>query len=691
MSKIIKYLSQFLVVNIFCILLQLISNYLSLFYKAQAFEEVTNKVSNTSLMISSLGLLILFHFFSVFFRLTIEILVSTYSQIISKKKWDDFFPRHITKDKINSNSSFFNSLIGLNPRLYKLKRKSSVSFVHALVSYSIYLIMIFKHEFWEGLIFLVVSLFSSFFSGKILQKNINLQSKELEMNRSGLMLWLEQYFSGALPRQLGWISIRKSRKWYSSKGKEFFQNMLNYEHISYLKNLLTHIFVELPYFIFIGGILIFSLKNGLGISGVIIWLGLAEYVISANTSLASFYRMKEEIKNLEDIIDKNLSWVDDSSNFVSMIKQKVTSSKSGWFFDLKDTEKVYLPNEKGIFKISGKNGSGKSSLLHSIVGFSQESFSWDSEEIGSIRSNFYTKVRFLNSDVVIYEDLSTLYEQIIGPSQDVLDCIEVLKNKLNLLLGHELSKSWIQKINMIENKVSDAYVYSSGEKSIIGFLRMVYSVDEDTRLIISDESDLYYDQDTQLLWSKSLKMLSDHFTIYYINHMRKKTSSTIVQDGHFLAYSNTEGKGKVVDFHITATSFGSRKCEGIGNVGKALEGELNQCVGALIHSNRKYNLLNKFDFQIYSEFASSKIGNVTSATLAIAVCLENIINTISNKKTVKFVAATGRVLPDGSVDEVSNLNLKVLAAKENKFIKSVLTPKDIDHLKNLSSVLHESF
>ena len=97
------------------------------------------------------------------------------------------------------------------------------------------------------------------------------------------------------------------------------------------------------------------------------------------------------------------------------------------------------------------------------------------------------------------------------------------------------------------------------------------------------------------------------------------------------------------------------------------------------------SLLDTLDYFIDFPFTEFEIFQTRSSGLGIAIALFNLYEGLQ-KGSQKFVetAATGQVLMDGTILNVAHLEAKISAAKNNKFVKNIITPKDVAHLKDLN-------
>ncbi|HPI41344.1 MAG TPA: hypothetical protein PLJ21_11110, partial [Pseudobdellovibrionaceae bacterium] len=138
----------------------------------------------------------------------------------------------------------------------------------------------------------------------------------------------------------------------------------------------------------------------------------------------------------------------------------------------------------------------------------------------------------------------------------------------------------------------------------------------------------------------------------------------------------------------TAISHGNANSRGLGNIGRKLADEINMVIGALIFRDQEYAILKEFDYEIYCEDPTVQVIDIRSASLAIALLLNNIKRILLGKSPLVAAAATGRVLPDGSVDQVDFLASKEEALKKNEPVRCFLTYEDISDLGQLNDIVN---
>ncbi len=110
-------------------------------------------------------------------------------------------------------------------------------------------------------------------------------------------------------------------------------------------------------------------------------------------------------------------------------------------------------------------------------------------------------------------------------------------------------------------------------------------------------------------------------------------------------------------------------------------------INALAYRRAVYAALKGFNYEIYCQAPHFEVTEVRSSSLLLAVLLENVMRLKSGGEALLAVAATGRVLPDGSTDEVSHLAEKKAAALASSQVQIFLSHLEVASVDQLSQLV----
>jgi len=338
--------------------------------------------------------------------------------------------------------------------------------------------------------------------------------------------------------------------------------------------------------------------------------------------------------------------------------------------------------------VSGSNGSGKTTLMDALLGMRENYDHWDPESVHALRAELGTQIRLIERDPEIYPDLVQLDAQIFG-NPNALDDYSKLDAQIIQALGTELGSQWIRRIHSLREQWEQRsdQTLSSGEKTILSFARCFSHWSDQVRLLVLDESDSALDSDMRALLKSTLEKLSKKIAVYQIKHedqspVLKPSWSTHV----YILGVDSVGKGHPLPMYVQAKPSGTGKIQTTGRIGSELEDCFRVARTALIHTYPELTGIERWDLSIDCDSPAFKAAGVRSAGLAAAVALMNLVQISEGRSPLQNCAASGNVLLDGTVENVSGADAKRSATEEAKGITHVLLPREIKPLLNLKAV-----
>ncbi|MEG0221036.1 MAG: ATP-binding cassette domain-containing protein [Clostridia bacterium] len=177
----------------------------------------------------------------------------------------------------------------------------------------------------------------------------------------------------------------------------------------------------------------------------------------------------------------------------------------------KINNKIILDNinleftEGKIYGIKGKNGSGKSMLLKTILGISKPT----KGKVLVEDIDIYNKNRFLTSCGVLIEN-TNFFENFSG--YENLLMLSKIKNKIS----KEQIIEQLKKYDLFESKDKKISEYSQGMRQKIGIIQAIM---EDEKYILLDEVFNYLDRDSIALVKQNLNEIKQNKIIIITSHI----------------------------------------------------------------------------------------------------------------------------------------------------------------------------
>ncbi len=432
------------------------------------------------------------------------------------KNWVNNFPKNIFRIFTINSQSFYEVHTKIIPQIIDLKMQITAKMTLVL---SIYILIIYKsidnNFFWGFLFIPIISIIGSFSSS---YKSINFKNSIQKENLSQINIskWIHSYFKGFSEINFNW-NLWKSNTLPEKIAHSHKSILLENNKIIFLRSLYNFAMIDFPYIICHSGTVLAAFYGKITIGDAIVWWGLSHYLVTASLSL-------RDIKTHN--ITKNAlteNFFDIQKNFLIPQLNRSTNTQEKEI-QLLDQTKISLKTEPGFVIIDAKNGSGKSTFLDSITGLNNNFFNWTYEIIFQQRNFFQNFIKIIDKNPVVFENIKTLDQQILGPINCNKAWLEKAKENSSVFLSPELAHWWNIKFENFHNIISIRWAnsstqeISSGESVILSIARLWCSWDCNVKLIIIDESLSPLDQETKIKLLEMLKELSTKCTIYLVTH-----------------------------------------------------------------------------------------------------------------------------------------------------------------------------
>ncbi|MGI9877880.1 ATP-binding cassette domain-containing protein [Vibrio chagasii] len=354
---------------------------------------------------------------------------------------------------------------------------------------------------------------------------------------------------------------------------------------------------------------------------------------------------------------------------------------------LQDKSFVNISLKPGINIISGANGSGKSTLLNSLSGFSEIISSENNKEVIKFRELTRGAVRVVTKDPAIYPEFKCLAQQITLSTDEKNPDF----NGVSHIISQEILQEWRSKLISLSERFGEReqFSLSSGELIQLSLFRALYNWNDQTNVLMLDECESWLDRGTRKLFLKTIREMSGKVTILFVSHTFKDTPTQSVNTNVNLLAFNKNSQGYLLNMSVTAFTNGDSRVETSGPIANSFVQTFIITKRALIHCYPELSLLEECGFTLSCrEDKNIHIVEAGSSGLAFAIALVNLVREFQGlpEKSLHGAAASGHVLLDGTVQQVSGLDIKRKVALENE-IEHLFIPLDINHLSKIKAII----
>jgi len=615
-----------------------------------------------------------------------------------KRGWEFYFPDFIPRRIREYYDNIYNTLQTNIPNLFLILTDIWVK-VATFVSLTFFCILqVYKDHFFLGLsIGLSISLLT-FFSSFFLENQYKESLKNLNLNNSFLIGWMQRFFHGYkdITANIANIIQKDPQNIMQETLDERVNLMKKHLLIDIKRGLIGFVMVDLPPLL--GFVMIFyqGYQGALTIGGVYFWIGLMDRFINLGLSLREIKENYLQYRSLQSVI------VEQTAVFRKLKKppsEQVgnTTETPDRKFQLMDGSSVKLNTKPGLYHIQGGNATGKSTLLDTIVGLNDTYDDWSQEQIQEFIIRIGQSYRTIESNPVILRGVSKDFWQDLTGSHNSTSSKWEDRIKSNLdhgALDTKLRDFWWKKLQYLKEVYSlREGSLSQGEKVLFSTLRMLLSLDMEVKAIFCDEVESVLDEKARKMFQESLYALSNKYAIYFVSHTTKVDCSILNQilfsQVYLIGYNKKHHCSKLFPLIINAV-VGSGKVSGSGSIGLALIDCARKVLSTLLAIDVRFMVLKTYHFHLDLDDLNFVTGDPRSSGLALAVGFLNLYRKMTNQSPAEGVAATGDVFLNGIVQVTSQISTKVACAQRSPWIKMVLTPQEVPHLSKLYPLLFES-
>jgi energy-coupling factor transporter ATP-binding protein EcfA2 len=613
-----------------------------------------------------------------------------------RNSWLSLYPSQVTKEDLPRSESFFQTIYGNFPAIISLRLDIAEMAVGSIVIYVMFLCKVIADRNWLALLFvpLVSVLFN--FAGRLFEEKYEASIKETLENKAMLMAWIRNFFEHSRDRQVNWryASAEKTRTPYERVGDHIESGLKQRYRIALWRSFGKLGLANFPHICIVTSIMLMGLYGKMSIASIIVWLGLIDLLIQATGNLIAIRSDIIELRSTAAVIDKDVSWLKRAAPHQA--DQASTGAEISETFRLLDNSLVTLGLQPGLFHISGRNGSGKSSLIDVLLGFQTSFDHWEPERIQGFRAALSTGARVVESSPVVLNDYRRFEQQVYGESFDGTQSFERMLSESFSILSLELRTLWISRILDLRDLWDKRNVkdLSKGEKVVLGIARAFSHWNSEVAVLICDEVEAGLDQSSRELFLRLISELRQKIAVYLVSHVLEAPDEpnpeppaawSLWTQVFLLGYSEEQNRGIVLPVEISMTAGGSGNINTAGVVADSLVHEVKAVRQALINCNEIYVALHDYDLFVDCRETGVHIGDSRSAGLAIATALMSLMRMTQGIEIEPNIAATGRVHLDGTIAPVHFLEEKIAASRAWTSIKTILTPSQFEHLSELEA------
>ena len=687
MLKMFSFRKKYFVFLIGGATLPIVLSVIALHFKGQAIELIATSGA-VSLVVQCI---LIFGILQILGAL-INTVNDNYFKLFSIREFDRarhfLSPKTLFKHHQNKGESFYISLYQHIPQLFELRASSLNKLACGFVILGLFVFKVLDDKFWLGLIYLPIILGLSWLANRFFSQKYQESIKKILTLKQQFLKSTLNYFKGSKESQYNWGNTLST--WYQTEGNKVSQGLLHQWKITFIRDFFGSFCVDWPYIMCLCLTIMAAATGKLSISQAVIWLGLTDFLVRGNQYFTGFLSGRINARALTQAIEHDLEWLKDFSYTDIPITHREPSSFN---FQLLDKNQTSLSLTPGIYFVEGSNGSGKTTLLETLIGYNHDFKNWNTTDIKAIQNILKEKTRIIEKNPVIYDEFKSFEKQVLGPICEKNNLRSHFHGQLQNILPEKCLSYWLKKLELLKSKFDgdEHYQFSQGEKTIISLARALSYWKSEIKVLIIDECDASLDDKTKRAFLATLQHLSQYVAVWMITH----NANSVAQIKHFqqsgsfmtavyLLATNDKEEGFVIPMHITACTGGSGKVEVVGKVAKPFIGVFKATKRAMVNDSPHMSVLETLDYFIDFPFTEFEIFQTRSSGLGIAIALINLYEGFLNGKQ-RFIetAATGQVLMDGTILNVADLETKISAAKNNRFVKNIITPREISNLKDL--------
>lgn len=438
--------------------------------------------------------------------------------------WQKNFPQKLYQDNENKNNLIYLKYFDYLPNLYNLECIVKNNQCIIILVFSIVVSLMVYTGFYYGLLGILAIFSLNFLSKNICLNKLEKYHQAINENKSNTLGWINQYFKSYREISFNWHG--KINPWIKSNYNSLYQSKKKFILTQLIRDLISQIAIEIPFIINTVIIILSVFLNFLSITQMFVWIGLSQFVIQASNAflenkvnLDKKNTLINKLKEIDLIFSENKKFfISDASSF----NQKNTvPNLDVIYIKLQDNTVNKISTTPGIYHIQGTNGSGKTTLLNSIINYERETLVNNYFLLTHMLKNVSNKnIRIIEREPVIFNNLPSFKEQILGPVCINLEWQVILKNNIQDYLTDTLIQELIQTFLRIENNFNqrDNKQLSSGEKILISLMRALTSWNAKVAILIIDECSNFLDIKIKNLFLKCIYELSKNTAIYFTSH-----------------------------------------------------------------------------------------------------------------------------------------------------------------------------
>ncbi len=454
-------------------------------------------------------------------------IVSYYQNEALKDLWQSTFPLKIHSDTEAKSSLSYLLFFDYLPNLYTTEC-CIINNVALIISvFTIVLSLLVYSHFYLGFAALAITFILNLINRSIYREKLDNCYKNTYKNKTEVTHWLNQYFQAYREISINWQNDTMAN-WSKSVYKEFYNTNKRTLKFQLLRDVIAQFLVEVPFLLNTAMVIIGVYWDYLSISQMFVWVGIAQFVISASNAYLENRINRDQkhtliikIQEIYDCFCNNSGTLKISMSSATLDPQ-TRKTNEPVHITMLDGTRNQLGYKPGIYPIKGRNGSGKSTLLNIILQYERLIHNDQYEQIAGYFSKDLTNtVRIIERNAVIFSALQDFDHQIFGPNfpykkNSIKQIDTTLKSLLLPMTGYKLIK--IFKALKEKYYTRSEQQFSSGEKVLLSLMRMLAHWSDNVKLIIVDECTAFLDQDIKRSFMECLEQLSRHVAVYICTH-----------------------------------------------------------------------------------------------------------------------------------------------------------------------------
>ena len=435
------------------------------------------------------------------------------------EQWQTHFPKKIYRDMTNKDNEVNLLFFDYFPAMYDINNTIFNNNFTLITIFSLTIFAFLYEGFSFGIISLPVIFLMNFFSKKIYVRKINQLNTVLFNTKSQTLEWIKQYFMAYKEISKIWHNKILSL-WSIEIYKPYYESTKKQTILVLYRDIITHFFVEFPFMINSAAIIVAVYYDYLSLEEMFVWIGFCQFMIQASNNYIQNQIVREKNHIIKEKIGEILNHFRQPNVhlFSNALIEKIDECE----VIMKDGTKNILGIKPKIYLIQGDNGTGKSTLMHLILGYERANIIPDNLEFNQlINLRKLDEIRLIERESVIFNNLFDFNSQICGP---ITLKTSAWRNRahrtMHQLFDYDLKESWTQIFDNLEYEYNNRaeIIFSSGEKVIFSFIRFLVSWEPSVSLLIIDECDSFLDRERKILFAKTVQCLAKHMAIYISSH-----------------------------------------------------------------------------------------------------------------------------------------------------------------------------